>query len=897
MSTTAGKVIRCRAAVAWEAGKPLVIEEVEVAPPQAMEVRIKIAFTSLCHTDVYFWEAKGQTPVFPRIFGHEAGGIVESVGVGVTDLAPGDHVLPVFTGECKECAHCKSEESNMCNLLRINTDKGVMLHDGKSRFSINGKPIYHFVGTSTFSEYTVVHVGCLAKINPIAPLDKVCVLSCGISTGLGATLNVAKPPKGSTVAVFGLGAVGLAMSSTAGKVIRCRAAVAWEAGKPLVIEEVEVAPPQAMEVRIKIAFTSLCHTDVYFWEAKGQTPVFPRIFGHEAGGIVESVGEGVTDLAPGDHVLPVFTGECQECAHCKSEESNMCNLLRINTDRGVMLHDGKSRFSINGKPIYHFVGTSTFSEYTVVHVGCLAKINPLAPLDKVCVLSCGISTGLGATLNVAKPPKGSTVAVFGLGAVGLAAAEGARIAGASRIIGVDLINSRFEEAKKFGVTEFVNPKEHNKPVQEVLAEMTDGGVDRSIECTGNIDAMISAFECVHDGWGVAVLVGVPHKDAVFKTHPINVLNERTLKAAVAWEAGKPLVIEEVEVAPPQAMEVRIKIAFTSLCHTDVYFWEAKGQTPVFPRIFGHEAGGIVESVGEGVTDLAPGDHVLPVFTGECKECAHCKSEESNMCNLLRINTDRGVMLHDGKSRFSINGKPIYHFVGTSTFSEYTVVHVGCLSKINPLAPLDKVCILSCGISTGLGATLNVAKPPKGSTVAVFGLGAVGLAAAEGARIAGASRIIGVDLHNSRFEEAKKFGVTEFVNPTEHNKPVQEVLAEMTDGGVDRSIECTGNIDAMISAFECVHDGWGVAVLVGVPHKDAVFKTHPINVLNERTLKGTFFGNYKPRSDLPSVVEMYMNKELELEKFITHTVPFSEINKAFEYMLSAKGLRCIIRMDE
>ncbi|KAI8535706.1 hypothetical protein RHMOL_Rhmol10G0194500 [Rhododendron molle] len=379
---------------------------------------------------------------------------------------------------------------------------------------------------------------------------------------------------------------------------------------------------------------------------------------------------------------------------------------------------------------------------------------------------------------------------------------------------------------------------------------------------------------------------------------------RISRAAVAWEAGKPLVIEEVEVAPPQAMEVRLKIHFTSLCHTDVYFWEAKGQTPLFPRIFGHEAGGIVESVGEGVTDLKPGDHVLPVFTGECKECRHCKSEESNMCDLLRINTDRGVMLNDGKSRFSIKGKPVYHFVGTSTFSEFTVVHVGCLAKINPAAPLDKVCILSCGISTGLGATLNVAKPKKGSTVAIFGLGAVGLAAAEGARIAGASRIIGIDLNSKRFEEgesnkvnrSKKFGVTEFVNPKEHEKPVQEVIVEMTDGGVDRSVECTGSVNAMISAFECVHDGWGVAVLVGVPNKDDAFKTYPMNVLNEKTLKGTFFGNYKPRSDLPSVVEKYMSKELELEKFITHEVPFAEINKAFEYMLKGDGLRCIIRMD-
>ncbi|XP_031476043.1 alcohol dehydrogenase 1-like isoform X2 [Nymphaea colorata] len=304
---------------------------------------------------------------------------------------------------------------------------------------------------------------------------------------------------------------------------------------------------------------------------------------------------------------------------------------------------------------------------------------------------------------------------------------------------------------------------------------------------------------------------------------------------------------------------------------------------------------VVESVGEGVRDLKPGDHVLPIFTGECGECRHCKSEESNMCELLRINTDRGVMIADGKSRFSIKGQPVYHFLGTSTFSEYTVVHTGCVAKINPRAPLDKVCILSCGISTGFGAVVNVAKPPRGSTVAVFGLGAVGLAAAEGARVSGASRIIGIDINPNRFETARKFGVTEFVNPKDSNKPVQQVLAEMTNGGVDRSIECTGNIQAMISAFECVHDGWGVAVLVGVPSKEAVFQTNPMNILNERTLKGTFYGNYKPRSDIPSVVEKYMNKELELEKFITHEIPFSDINKAFDYMEKGESLRCIIRM--
>ncbi|KAE8653858.1 Alcohol dehydrogenase 1 [Hibiscus syriacus] len=315
------------------------------------------------------------------------------------------------------------------------------------------------------------------------------------------------------------------------------------------------------------------------------------------------------------------------------------------------------------------------------------------------------------------------------------------------------------------------------------------------------------------------------------------------KAAVAWEAGKPLSIEEVEVAP-QKDEVRIKILFTAYV-TLIYYWECKGYTPLFPRILGHEASGIVESVGEGVTDVKPGDHVLPIFTGECKECRHCLSEEN------------------GKTRFSINGKPIYHFVGTSTFSQYTVVHVGQVCKINPTAPLDKVCPISCGICTGFGATVNVAKPKKGQTVAVFGLGAVGLAAAEGARICGASRIIAVDLNPRRFEEAKKFGITEFVNPKDYDKPVQEVIVEMTGGGVDRSVECTGSVDAMISAFECVH-GWGVCVLVGVPKKDDAFKTHPMNLLSERTLKGAFYGNYKPRTDIP-MVEL----GLDMDKFITH----------------------------
>ncbi|XP_057414814.1 alcohol dehydrogenase 1-like [Lotus japonicus] len=370
----------------------------------------------------------------------------------------------------------------------------------------------------------------------------------------------------------------------------------------------------------------------------------------------------------------------------------------------------------------------------------------------------------------------------------------------------------------------------------------------------------------------------------------------TCKAAVAWEAGKPLKIENVEVAPPQEKEVRIKVKYSSLCHTDLHFWEAKGMPPMFPRIFGHEASGVVESVGHGVSDLKPGDHVLPVFMGECGECPHCKSEDSNMCDLLRIDPVREVMISDGKSRFSINGKPVSHFVGTSTFSQYTVAHSGCVVKIDPTAPLDKVCILSCGISTGLGAVLNVAKPKKGSSIAIFGLGAVGLAAVEGARIAGASKIIGVDLNPDRYKEAKKFGLTDFVNPKDHEKPIDEVLKEMTNGGVDRSVECTGNVNAMMSALDSVHDGWGLAILVGVPSRDTVFKTSPYSFLDGKTLTGTAFGDYKPKTGLPSVVDLFMSNKLELDKFITHRVPLSEINKAFDYMIKGQSLRTIIDME-
>ncbi|GFP85391.1 alcohol dehydrogenase class-3 [Phtheirospermum japonicum] len=317
--------------------------------------------------------------------------------------------------------------------------------------------------------------------------------------------------------------------ATQGQVITCKAAVAWEPNKPLVIEEVQVAPPQAGEVRVKVLFTALCHTDAYTWSGKDPEGLFPCILGHEAAGIVESVGEGVTEVQPGDHVIPCYQAECKECKFCKSGKTNLCGKVRVATGVGVMLSDRKSRFSVNGKPIYHFMGTSTFSQYTVVHDVSVAKIDPIAPLDKVCLLGCGVPTGkqaltcfyehdisLGAVWNTAKVEPGSIVAVFGLGTVGLAVAEGAKAAGASRIIGIDI------DSKKFDI-------DHEKPIQQVIVDLTDGGVDYSFECIGNVSIMRAALECCHKGWGTSVIVGVAASGQEISTRPFQLVTGRVWK--------------------------------------------------------------------------------------------------------------------------------------------------------------------------------------------------------------------------------------------------------------------------------------------------------------------------------------------------------------------------------
>lgn len=352
-------------------------------------------------------------------------------------------------------------------------------------------------------------------------------------------------------------------------------------------------------------------------------------------------------------------------------------------------------------------------------------------------------------------------------------------------------------------------------------------------------------------------------------------------------------MQEVEVSPPHPQEIRIKVVTTSLCRSDL---SALDSHAIFPRIFGHEASGIVESIGEGVTEFQEGDHVLTVFTGECKTCRQCMSGKSNMCQVLGLER-RGVMHSDQGTRFSINGKPVYHYCAVSSFSEYTVVHTGCAVKVSSAAPLEKICLLSCGLAAGLGAAWNVADISEGSTVVIFGLGTVGLSVAQGARIRGASQIIGVDTNPEKCDKAKDFGITEFINPNDCNEPIQQVIKRITDGGADYSFECIGDTGMITTALQSCCDGWGLTVTLGVPKVKPEVSAHYGLFLSGRTLKGSLFGGWKPKSDLPSLVEMYMNKEIQIDEFITHNLPFEEINKAFELMREGKCLRCVIHMPK
>ncbi|MBS0343872.1 MAG: S-(hydroxymethyl)glutathione dehydrogenase/class III alcohol dehydrogenase [Proteobacteria bacterium] len=364
------------------------------------------------------------------------------------------------------------------------------------------------------------------------------------------------------------------------------------------------------------------------------------------------------------------------------------------------------------------------------------------------------------------------------------------------------------------------------------------------------------------------------------------------RAAVAFEAGKPLQIVEIDVAPPRKGEVLVKITHTGVCHTDAFTLSGDDPEGLFPAVLGHEGAGIVVEVGEGVTSVGPGDHVIPLYTAECGECLFCKSGKTNLCVSVRATQGKGVM-PDGTTRFSYNGQPLYHYMGCSTFSEYTVVAEVSLAKISARANPEHVCLLGCGVTTGLGAVKNTANVQPGDSVAVFGLGGIGLAVIQGAKLANAGRIIAVDTNPSKFDLARTFGATDFVNPKDHDKPIQQVIVEMTGWGVDHSFECIGNVQVMRAALECAHRGWGQSIVIGVAGAGKEISTRPFQLVTGRVWKGSAFGGVKGRSQLPGMVEDAMAERIKLAPFVTHTMPLTGINEAFDLMHEGKSIRSVV----
>jgi len=365
------------------------------------------------------------------------------------------------------------------------------------------------------------------------------------------------------------------------------------------------------------------------------------------------------------------------------------------------------------------------------------------------------------------------------------------------------------------------------------------------------------------------------------------------RAAVAWQAGKPLSIEEVDLAGPQAGEVLVRIVATGVCHTDAFTLSGADPEGLFPAILGHEGGGVVEEVGAGVTSVKPGDHVIPLYTPECGKCKFCTSGKTNLCQAIRATQGKGLM-PDGTSRFSCKGKPVLHYMGTSTFSEYTVLPEIAVARINPRAPLEKVCLLGCGITTGIGAVLNTAKVQPGSSVAVFGLGGIGLSVVQGAVMARAARIIAIDENPAKFEMARALGATDCLNPKDYDRPLQQVIVDLTDGGVDYSFECIGNVNVMRTALECCHKGWGESIIIGVAGAGQEICTRPFQLVTGRVWRGTAFGGVKGRSQLPGYVERYLSGEIKIDEMVSAELPLEKINHAFDLMHEGRVIRSVIR---
>ena len=365
-----------------------------------------------------------------------------------------------------------------------------------------------------------------------------------------------------------------------------------------------------------------------------------------------------------------------------------------------------------------------------------------------------------------------------------------------------------------------------------------------------------------------------------------------VKAAVAWKAGAPLSIETVKLEGPRDGEVLVEIKASGVCHTDEFTRSGADPEGLFPVIFGHEGAGVVVEVGRGVTTLKQGDHVIPLYTPECRQCKSCTSHKTNLCTAIRATQGKGVM-PDGTSRFSIGGEKIHHYMGCSTFANYTVLPEIALAKIREDAPFDKVCYIGCGVTTGIGAVINTAKVEAGANVVVFGLGGIGLNVIQGARMVGANKIIGVDLNPGRKPLAEKFGMTHFVNPKEVGGDLVAHLVALTDGGADYSFECVGNVDLMRQALECTHRGWGESIIIGVAGTGQEIRTRPFQLVTGRVWKGTAFGGARGRTDVPKIVDWYMDGKINIDDLITHVMPIERVNDAFELMHSGESIRSVV----
>lgn len=364
------------------------------------------------------------------------------------------------------------------------------------------------------------------------------------------------------------------------------------------------------------------------------------------------------------------------------------------------------------------------------------------------------------------------------------------------------------------------------------------------------------------------------------------------RAAVAVSAGKPLEITDVELDGPKEGEVLVEIKATGVCHTDEFTLSGADPEGIFPAILGHEGAGVVVDTGKGVTTLKKGDHVIPLYTPECRTCEYCTSGKTNLCQAIRVTQGQGVM-PDGTSRFSAGGDRIFHYMGTSTFSNYTVVPEIALAKVREDAPFESICYIGCGVTTGIGAVLNTAKVQPGDNVVVFGLGGIGLNVIQGARIAGADMIVGVDLNDARKGIAEKFGMTHFVNPSEIKEDLVPYLVDLTKGGADYSFECIGNVDVMRQALECCHKGWGTSIIIGVAPAGAEISTRPFQLVTGRNWRGTAFGGARGRTDVPKIVDWYMDGKINIDDLITHTMPLDKINDAFDLMHAGKSIRSVI----